>query len=85
MNYWGYKYNVLKITVFWEVISPSLVGRYKRFGRTHYLQLQGRPLLPSRWRQNVSPKGWYMPTMHNAKTQKPVIITFTAVNIKYHI
>jgi hypothetical protein len=69
----------MKITVFWDVMSCSLVDGYHRFGRMR-LHLQGRRVL---WRrkQQSSPKHWLISYI----TQDSNFYSHHHENLKSHI
>lgn len=64
------------ITVFWDVISYSLVNCYHCFGATWCICLQGSDLL-WRWMHQVPLKNLYWCTrLHHVRSLKTVVFTY---------
>jgi hypothetical protein len=67
----GFEALSMKISVFWNVTSYSIVDRYQCFGVTCCLHLWGRE-----WRQQAPPKRWSLSTrLCGVKSQKTIILT----------
>jgi hypothetical protein len=72
---WQMQWN---ITVFWDMISCSLIGGCKHFRGTSWLKLQHR----QRWQ--VPTKHWYPSTKpHRVTSLKSVILTHTSITTSY--